>query len=80
MLDAENEIGEDLLKFGVHVREATQLMQAQITAAFTGEEATVPSVAPGSRVRRAVVRCTIFCTPFRRSWGGLCLVDIPIQA
>lgn len=56
MLDVENEIGEDLVKFGAHIREATQLMQAQITAAFTGEEVTVPQVAPCSLVSRAVIR------------------------
>lgn len=38
MLESENEIGEELVKFGVRVREATQVMQAQIFAAFTGDD------------------------------------------
>lgn len=36
MLEMENEIGEDLVRFGVRVREATDLMQKQIVAAFAG--------------------------------------------
>lgn len=37
MLESENEISEELVKFGLRVREATQVMQAQIFAAFTGD-------------------------------------------
>lgn len=35
MLEAETEIREDLVAFGVRVKEATHLMQMQINAAFT---------------------------------------------
>lgn len=35
MLDAETEIREDLVIFGVRVKEATHLMQMQLAAAFT---------------------------------------------
>lgn len=35
MLEAETEIREDLVNFGVRVKEATHLMQMQLNAAFT---------------------------------------------
>lgn len=44
MLEAETEIREDLVTFGVRVKEATQLMQMQLTAAFTEDR-------PGTTVR-----------------------------
>ena len=35
MLEAETEIREDLVNFGVRVKEATHLMQMKLNAAFT---------------------------------------------
>lgn len=49
MLEAERLIGEDLVKFGVRVREAATLMQEQIDAAFDGSAAEAVGSLPCAR-------------------------------
>lgn len=53
MLQNENDVGADLVTFGVRIREATDLMQRQILSAFDtpASESTV-----ATRLERGAVR------------------------
>lgn len=69
MLESENEIGEELVKFGLRVREATQVMQAQIFAAFTGDARE--SAPTGVQSEQPPVRCISLT-------GGICRKASPV--
>lgn len=58
MLETENEFGEDLVNFGVRVREAADLMQKQIVAAFTSSYGKVEDL--DSRAQHPVSHARIY--------------------
>lgn len=77
MLEAENDIGEDLLKFGVCVREATQLMQAQLQEAFSKDDDDGP--APIERGQRGRSLVSLFALHLRLDCTVGHTLDLPVS-